>query len=663
MQVCNLFKCMEKDFLKENCNKNPSRLELLAPAQNKECAFAAIDFGADSIYIGANLFGARKNACNSLDDIEEIINYAHKFNVKIYVTINTILTDDELLQAIELIKKLHKIKADGIIFQDFGILNAAYDGKLPDIKLIASTQCDNRTKEKVKFFENIGIQRAILARELPLDAIKDIADSTNIEIETFIHGALCVSYSGQCYLSHKIGGRSANRGECAQACRKKYSLVDKKGRTIVKDKYLLSLKDFMAKERLEELIDAGVTSFKIEGRLKDTNYIKNTVLFYRRALDEILEKKGLQKSSSGKVFLPEREGMKAFEPNPEKSFNRGFCEYFLSGKRESGSKKQGYSEIWNFDTPNSKGEFLGKVKTVERTYFTLDRACKIQAQDGLCFLDAGENGALKGFLVNSFENRKIYPNIMPKIRPGVEIYKNKDVEFETTLKNLKAKRQIGVSFKVSDGRIEAIDEDKNSVTLEFRADEPAKNKEAQKKTWVEALQKTGGSDFYVKNIEFTDDEIYFLPKSEINEIRRNALEKLMNSRIEGYQTQRQKRITPTQFPENRGDYRLNVHNGSAKSFYEKCGCMVLESSFESERKPFESCIAYTCGQNPQNTQNTQAAQKAELMRTKHCIRHALNMCLKNSSKEKEKLFLVDEKGQKYPLHFDCKNCEMVIKEM
>lgn len=648
MQVCNLFKTMKKDALKQKNSKKVCKFELLAPAQNKECAFAAIDFGADGVYIGANLFGARKNACNSIEDIEDVINYAHKFNVKIYVTINTILTDAELLQAIELIKKLHSIQADGIIFQDFGILQAALDEKLPDIKLIASTQCDNRTKEKVKFFENLGIERVILARELSLGEIKDISSSTNTEIEAFIHGALCVSYSGQCYLSCKIGGRSANRGECAQACRKKYSLVDKKGRIIKKDKHLLSLKDFMAKEHLEELIDAGVTSFKIEGRLKDTNYIKNTVLFYRQALDEILEKKELQKSSSGRVYLQEKEDVEPFKPNPKKSFNRDFCKYFLSGKREYGAKGQEYNKIWNFDTPNSKGEFLGRVKTVDNHCFTLDRKCEIHPQDGLCFLDAKEC-SLKGVLVNSFEKGRIYPNVMPKIHPETEIYKNKDVKFENALKNLRAKRQIGVSFKVFKEHIEAKDEDKNTITLEFSASEPANNKEAQKKIWTEALKKTGGSDFYIKNVEFIENEIYFLPKGEINEIRRKTLEKLLNFRLSKYQTQKQKKISPAKFPEKTGDYRLNVHNKSAQSFYEKCNCKVLESSFESGRKPSAA---------QKHTQK----KPTELMRTKHCIRYALNMCLKNNTKEKEELFLVDEKGEKYPLLFDCKSCEMAIIE-
>ena len=255
------------------------KIELLAPAKNLVTAYAAINSGCDALYIGANSFGARQNASNSLDDIQKIIDYAHKFYVKVFVTINTILDDNELLQAKNLIKKLYDMNADAIIIQDMGILKAAIDGELPPIPIHISTQCDNRTLEKVKFFDEIGVSRVILARELSLDKINEICNKTSCEIETFIHGALCVSYSGQCYMSCANGGRSANRGECAQSCRKKYSLVDEKGKILAKDKYLLSLKDFNASKYLKNLVDSGVKSFKIEGRLKDENYVKNVVFY------------------------------------------------------------------------------------------------------------------------------------------------------------------------------------------------------------------------------------------------------------------------------------------------------------------------------------------------------------------------------------------------
>lgn len=273
------------------------KVELLAPAKDKKTAIAAINSGCDAIYIGASNFGARKKVPNSLEDIKEIVDYAHKFYVKVHVTVNTVLTDDELFQAKELIQKLYDIGVDAVIVQDMGIFKLALDGELPPIVLHASTQCDNRTLEKVKFFDNMGISRVILARELSLEQIKEICQNSNTEIETFIHGALCVSYSGQCYFSHYIGGRSANRGECAQACRKKYTLVDENGKIIAKDKYLLSMKDFNASRHLKDLIDAGVKSFKIEGRLKDENYVKNVVAYYRQEIDKFA-----RKTSSGKFF-------------------------------------------------------------------------------------------------------------------------------------------------------------------------------------------------------------------------------------------------------------------------------------------------------------------------------------------------------------------------
>ena len=305
------------------------KIELLAPAKDKETAFAAIDCGADAIYIGASDFGARRAVPNSIDDIKEVVDYAHKFYARVHVTINTILTDSELEQAVKLIHKLYEIGVDAIIVQDMGILKLAVDGKLPPIQIHASTQCDNRTLEKVKFFENIGVSRVILARELSIEEIKNICSNTNVEIETFIHGALCVSYSGQCYMSYAIGGRSANRGECAQACRKKYTLVDSEGNIIAKDRYLLSLKDFNASRHIEELIKAGVKSFKIEGRLKDINYVKNVVGYYRREIDKFAEK-----TSSGQVELD-------FEPDLNKTFNRGYTDYFLDGRKK----------CFNFDTP------------------------------------------------------------------------------------------------------------------------------------------------------------------------------------------------------------------------------------------------------------------------------------------------------------------------
>ena len=598
------------------------KVELLAPAKDKKTAIAAINSGCDALYIGAQNFGARKKVPNSLEDIKEIVDYAHRFYVKVHVTVNTILTDAELVEAQELIQNLYDIGVDAIIVQDTGIFKLAIDGKLPPIVLHASTQCDNRTLEKVKFFKELGVSRVILARELSVEQIKNICSPLPgedvrrtgegaIEIETFIHGALCVSYSGQCYLSHYIGGRSANRGECAQACRKRYTLIDENGNIIAKDKYLLSMKDFNASSHLKELIDAGVKSFKIEGRLKDENYVKNVVAYYRCEIDKFA-----QKTSSGKIFLD-------FEPDVKKSFNRGFTDYFLDGRKR----------CFNFDTPKSIGEKLGKITKAGRDYFEIGgqegkkaggQACiRINPQDGLYF-----NG--QGCLVNKVEGNKIYPNKMDGIAVGVEVFRNYDTKFEKQLENSRTKRRIGVKFIYFDGILKVVDEDKNSVNIELQADEPPKNPEKMKENFINQLKKTGESDFYAEDIEI-DDDVPFMPVSKINELRRNILDMLMAERLKNYKREIQKPLKYTKFPQYKLDYRANIHNGQAKSFYENCGCTVCEMSAESGSFP------------------------KELMRTKHCLKFAFNMC-----KSPKNLFLIDEKGQKYPLKFDCKNCEMVI---
>ncbi len=575
------------------------KVELLAPAKDKKTAIAAINSGCDAIYIGASNFGARKKVPNSLEDIKEIVDYAHKFYVKVHVTVNTVLTYDELFQAKELIQKLYDIGVDAVIVQDMGIFKLALDGELPPIVLHASTQCDNRTLEKVKFFDNMGISRVILARELSLEQIKEICQNSNTEIETFIHGALCVSYSGRCYFSHYIGGRSANRGECAQACRKKYTLVDENGKIIAKDKYLLSMKDFNASRHLKDLIDAGVKSFKIEGRLKDENYVKNVVAYYRQEIDKFA-----RKTSSGKVFSD-------FEPDVRKSFNRGFTDYFLDGRKK----------CFNFESPKSLGEKLGKITKVGKDCFELN--AEVSKQDGLYF-----NG--QGCLVNKVEGRKIYPNKMDGIAVGIDVYRNFDSRFEKQLENSKIKRRIGVKFVCKNGALNAQDEDGNFVVFVLPQGEMPKNSEKMRENFINQLKKTGESDFYTENTEIIG-ELPFMPVSKINEVRRKILSDLMNERLKNYKRDLQKPLKYAEFPQKELDYRANIHNSEAKCFYENSGCKVCEMSAESGAFP------------------------KELMRTKHCLKFAFNMC-----KSPEKLFLIDEKGKKYPLKFDCANCEMVI---
>ena len=547
------------------------------------------------------------------------------------MTINTILTDDEILKAKELIENLSAIGVDAIIVQDMGLLEPsplAGEGRVRGIPIFASTQCDNRTPEKVKFLESVGFSRVILARELSIDQIKEIKKHTNVELETFIHGALCVSYSGQCYLSQMIGGRSANRGECAQPCRKKYSLVDEDGNFMAKDKYLLNLKDFNASKYLKELAEAGVTSFKIEGRLKDENYVKNIVGYYRKLIDELQ----LGKTSSGEIMFD-------FEPKLEKSFNRGFTDYFI--------KKR--NECYSFLSPKSIGEHIGKVTKVGQDFFelSLPSPLTLHSQDGLCFFVKEE---LSGCLVNKCESRsgiparqqRIYPNKMDGIKVGTEIYRNVDSEFEKTLKNSKTCRKIEVNINFDLGKIYATDKDNNSVEIDYKFEELAQNEEKMIENIQNQLKKSGESDFLIKNVQISTDKIPFLPVSKINELRRELIRNLEKEREVKSKKQKAKSDEPTFYPlpfafcSEKIDYRANILNKYAKEFYENHGCKVTEMALESGIRKSDKCV----------------------MTTKHCLRYAFNMC--NAEDAKKQLYLIDEKGKKYPLEFDCKNCQMEI---
>lgn len=622
-------------------------MELLAPAKDKLCAKAAIDYGADAVYIGANDFGARKKASNSLDDIKEIVEYAHKFNVRVYITINTILTDNEIIKAKELINNLYKIGIDAIIIQDMGILEL----DLPPIPLYASTQCDNRTPEKVKFLENVGFSRVILARELSIEQIKAIKKQTNIELETFIHGALCVSYSGQCYLSHLIGkeanggvnSRSANRGECAQPCRKKYSLIDEKGNFIAKDKYLLCLKDFNASNYIKELADAGVTSFKIEGRLKDVSYVKNVVAYYRKLIDNL----GLKKTSSGKILFD-------FEPDVQKTFNRGFTDYFLRDRAEAeawensqaqrrlsrGSKTEKRGECYSFLTSKSIGKYIGKIKKVTKDYFEVDSKINIYPQDGLCFFN---NEGLAGCLVNKVEGNKIYPNNLNGIRVGTDIYRNFDSEFEKRLENSKTCRKLGVNINFDLDKINAIDEDGNSTQVEYDFEEFAKNEEKMRINIINQFKKSGDTEFLVEGVKVLTDKLPFLPVSRLNELRRELFKKLVNERLKNYKFTHHTQFNSEsiKFPTSEIDYRGNVLNKYAKEFYEKHGCKVVEGALEGTVLTVPS--------------SAPKCWKKCAMTTKHCLKYAFNMC-----KSPQKFYLIDEKGKKYELKFNCDKCEMEI---
>lgn len=607
--------------------KKNSQIELLAPAKDKECAFAAINCGADAIYIGANAFGARKNAGNSLEDIAEIINYAHKFNVKVYVTINTVLFDNELQAAKDLINNLYKIGTDALIIQDFGLLEL----DLPPIPLHASTQCHNTTLEKVNFLEKTGFERAVLARELSLEEIKNISQNTSIELECFIHGALCVSYSGQCYMSYAIGGRSANRGECAQACRKKYSLIDSNGNKIAENRHLLCLKDFNATNYLEKLVDAGVTSFKIEGRLKDVNYVKNVVGFYRKELDKILIKKNKVKASWGVVFTD-------FEFDINKSFNRGYCTYFLNGRNK---------DITAFDTPKNRGEFVGKIIEINKHGFKLDKN-SLNIGDGITFFAKNLTGKeLCGTKIDKIENGWIFPNSIKNLKKGLEIYRNFDCKYLKKLENAKIKRKIPVKI-FTDIRQNSISisifDKKFSHSINFENHfEVAQNKEKAEENLKKQLAKLGETEFYAEKIQITaQNDVPFIKINEINDIRRKLITEFQIIREKNYTVKKQTVINHPLLENKLLNYKYNITNEKAKQFYENCGCNIEEYGLEhSSHKDFN---------------------KKQVMETKHCLKYSLGFCSKqkNAKKPTEPLFLIDEKGQKYEIQFDCKNCRMKI---
>lgn len=600
------------------------QIELLAPAKNLEYGITAINCGADAVYIGANKFGARTNVGNTPEDIEKLINHAHKFNTKVYITLNTLLYDNEIPEAKKLIKQLYNMGTDAIIVQDMGLLEL----DLPPIPLFASTQTHNNNWQKVEFLEKAGFQRIILARELSLEQIKEIKSRTSVELESFVHGALCVCYSGQCYLSYAIGKRSGNKGECAQPCRKLYSLKDESGKIIAKDKHLLSLKDLNLSNYLKDLLEAGVTSFKIEGRLKDINYIKNIVSFYRQELDKILEENEYTRASSGKIITD-------FIPNPDKTFNRSYTDYFLNGR----SKK-----ITSFDTPKFTGEPLGKVLSVEKNYFTLNCKSNLNNGDGISFFD--EKGVLQGTVINKIEGNKIFPNKIELIKKNLLIYRNYDHEFNKTLEKAKVERKIGISIKFYSQQnsliLEIIDED--GIKIEKAIDnkfDTAEKAEKALENIEKQLSKLGETEFYLNDISVNLNKIPFIPVKELNELRRSAVEELGEARIKNYQRNKfklEKNNFP--YPQDKLEFSGNVLNKLAWDFYIRHGVKEIEAAAES-------------GIN---------LQGRKVMTTKHCLKYQFDLCPKTSKdKFDKKLYLVDEFNKEYLLEFNCKDCEMSIK--
>lgn len=603
-----------------------NKLELLSPAKDLECGIAAINCGADALYIGAPKFGARAAVGNSIDDIAKLINFAHKFWVKVYVTVNTIIYEDELEEVQQLIHQLYEIGTDAIIIQDMGILGM----DLPLVPIFASTQTHNYSVDKIKFLEQTGIQRIILARELSLEQIKEIRKHTTIDLEFFIHGALCVCFSGQCYFSQATTGRSANRGECSQPCRMLYSLEDAEGNVIVKDKYLLSLKDLNLSSYLAELIDAGISSFKIEGRLKDISYVKNVTAFYRQKLDALIANdKSLAKSSSGKVYID-------FKPDPDKTFNRGYTDYFIEGRKK---------EIASPDTQKSIGKYLGKVKRIEKDFFEVSTKEILINDDGICYFDS--KNILRGMIISKVNNNRIFTDELSDLKIGTKIYRNRDHQFIKDLSKETSTRKIQAKLVLNEAKegmfISADDEDGNQVSVlcEF-VKEPANNPEQMYKTIGKQMLKSGDSIFEVKDVQINLRQTYFLPVAKLNEFRREALNQLEAERIKNFPRQSSQIIKSNhKYPGDKLDYHGNVVNLKAEKFYADHGVEVVEEGFEK----------------------LSSVKGKIIMTTKYCIKDQLGICPQNRCsqlKVKEPLFLADGK-RKYQLIFNCKNCEMSIK--
>ena len=601
------------------------KIELLAPAKNLECGIGAIDHGADAVYIGAPRFGARAAAGNSLEDIAELVKYAHLYNVRIYVTLNTILKDEELEDTEKLVWDLYRIGVDALIVQDMGLLSL----NLPPIPLHASTQMDNRNAEKVKFLADTGFRQVVLARELSLEQIRKIHEAVpQTPLEVFVHGALCVSYSGQCYVSQHCFGRSANRGECAQFCRLAFDMVDADGKMMVQNKHLLSLKDLNQSEELEKLLDAGASSFKIEGRLKDVAYVKNVTAFYRQKLDAIFKRrKEFIRASSGSVKL-------AFKPQLDKSFTRGFTNYFLFERSK---------DIFSFDTPKSLGEEMGYVKEIRGNYIIVAGVKPFNNGDGICYLD--ERGKLKGLRINRVENNKLFPaGEMPRIKQRTVLYRNSDQEFEKLMQRKSAERKLGVSIALTENNfgftLTLTDEDDVQVSIALeREKELARTPQTENiKT---QLAKLGNTPFEAERIDVDLKDNWFLPSSVIAEARREAVEKLLSARRMNY---RQETFTLPKtehaFPQSELTYLGNVMNEGAMSFYQHHGVTRIAPAFEKRPAP-----------------------DAVLMFCKHCLRYSMGWCPvrhKQKSPFKEPYYLVSGDGKRFRLEFDCKRCQMKV---
>lgn len=603
---------------------NVSRpIELLAPAKTADIGIEAVLHGADAVYIGGPCFGARAAAANSVNDIARLVDFAHRYEARVYVTLNTLLYDDELKLAERLIAELYRVGVDALIVQDMGVLRL----DIPPIALHASTQTDNRTVEKVRFLYDAGFSRVVLARELSGEQIRTIAEMVPVELEVFVHGALCVSYSGQCYLSRTLSGRSANRGECAQYCRLPYTLLDADRRPLIRDKHLLSLKDMNRTDRLEALLDAGATSLKIEGRLKELSYVKNVTAWYRRRLDEIFERRPeYRAASSGRVEL-------SFEPMPQKSFNRGFTRYFFDGRPDK--------DMGSPDTPKSLGEPVGRVVQVRGSVLKIQGSGVLHNGDGLCFLN--KKGVFEGFRVNRVEDAVVYPFEKLNISSGTLLYRNYDRLFEQALQKKSAQRRIPVDlrlYEIQDGFALKITDNSGRSAVVARDWGKEEARTPQIENQKAQLSRLGDTCFEARSVDVLCSKEYFLPASLLADLRRETVDRMMLVRRLSYRPSRRREEGSALYPVSELDYLGNVSNASARAFYQAHGVKKIAPAYECE--PVEGVA---------------------LMFTRFCLKRQWGRCPRENVRPqggsvwKEPLFL-QYRDTLLRLEFDCRLCQM-----
>ncbi len=629
----------------------PHELELLAPARDVEIGRQAILHGADAVYLGGPVFGARANAANSVADIAKLVEFAHRYHARIFTTINTILHDAELEEARKLIWQLYDAGVDALIIQDMGLLEM----DLPPIQLHASTQCDIRTVEKAKFLADSGFSQLVLARELTVDEIRAVHASVGntATIEYFIHGALCVAFSGQCYISHAETGRSANRGDCSQACRLPYTLTDQSGAVVAFDKHLLSMKDNNQSGNLEHLIDAGVRSFKIEGRYKDMAYVKNITAHYRILLDEIMEQRGeFTRASSGTT-------RHYFRPDPDRNFHRGSTDYFASGRK---------IDIGAFDSPKFIGQPIGHVVAVGDKSIDIQTSDELNNGDGLNFMRKREvvglhvNRAEK--LNNKGDGQVVY-RVFPKdpvnsyggLKAGLPMHRNRDHAWDMALTKESAERRIGLWLTLTEWmegdvlkglQLSLTDEDGIATTAQVEMKlEQAKQPETAVDSIKTHLGKLGSTDYSALGLNVHLSQPWFVPASTLNGMRREAIDALNAARIAAWQRPpRKEPVQPyVEYPEKSLSFLANVYNDKAREFYKKHGVQMIAAAYEAHEE----------------------AGEVPVMITKHCLRFSFNLCPKQAKGVKgvqgqvkaEPMVLVNG-DQKYTLKFDCKPCEMHI---